>query len=76
VREGGRVNNDKGDAFLLCLLDAVDKLMFGICLPSLELLARLAGVLLQTGVDICQRGGPIDVRLGCAEQGQIRAIQE
>src|SRR5690606_27246244 len=76
MRQSTRIDDDGIDAFLPGCLDAVDQCTFMIALERGQAGAGLTGLLDGSTFDIGKRCGAVDLRLACAEQVQVRAVQQ
>ena len=66
VRIGTGIEQNECDAVLACLLNPIDELAFVVALKSRQRSATLLGVVNQSGVDLIQRGGSVNLRLSGA----------
>jgi len=75
VGEGGRIEQDEIHAFVACFMDTLNQLVFRIALQLQEMMAGIAAVLVEPGIDVRQRICSVDARFPAAKQVEIRAVQ-
>src|SRR5690606_10988577 len=73
--ERGGVDQDERGTIVARGLDPLDQHVLGVGLQALEFVAGGGGLLVQGGVDVGQRGAPVDLRLAGAEQVEVGAVQ-
>ena len=75
VSERRRINDDKSHTLIWSLMNALDELMLGIALNSIQRKASLLSHALQLLVDILQAAIAIVLRLTATEHIQVGAIE-
>src|SRR5678816_3901607 len=75
VGQAGRVDQDEGSAIGPGSLYPSDQFVFGIRLETLDTVPAFGCARGQVGIDLGQRGAAVDLRLACAEQIEVRAVQ-
>ena len=73
--ECGRVDDNKRRAVGVGGVNALDQHVFGVALQAVKAKSCCLGLRRQTGIDIGQRIGPVEMRLAHAKHIQVRAMQ-
>ena len=76
VRVGRRIDDDEADTLAACGVDALDQGALVVALEGLELDARSFRPARQRTVDVGQRRCAIVLRFTCAEQVQVRPMND
>src|SRR5690606_11608098 len=71
-----RIEQDEVHTFAARGMDALDQFVLGVGLQVQQMMAGVAGALLEILVDLRQRHRPVDARFAGAEQIQVRAMKD